>query len=132
MAIHEYKANEALNVQLGQAGVDYVTNRTVNSDTFDILPLNLFITCWNIISELSIVFSNSSKLLTNDPKFCKSLNKINWLSNTIVFLPNITLYILYFPLNPLNSWYKRNLVIDGLMYRLNHIDAGSFEHNPLD
>ena len=29
-----YNANEALNVQLGQAGYDLVTNDTVNSDTY--------------------------------------------------------------------------------------------------
>ena len=29
-----YNANEALNVQLGQAGYDLVTNGTVNSDTY--------------------------------------------------------------------------------------------------
>jgi hypothetical protein len=30
----KYNANEALNVQLGQAGSDYVTNDTINSHTY--------------------------------------------------------------------------------------------------
>ena len=34
MSIQKYRANEALNVQLGQAGYDIVTNATVNSDTY--------------------------------------------------------------------------------------------------
>jgi hypothetical protein len=34
MSIQKYRANEALNVQLGQAGYDIVTDATVNSDTY--------------------------------------------------------------------------------------------------
>ena len=34
MSINKYSANEAGIIQLGQAGVDYVTNATVNSDTY--------------------------------------------------------------------------------------------------
>lgn len=33
MAIHEYQANEALNVQLGQAGMQYITNETRSLST---------------------------------------------------------------------------------------------------
>ena len=34
MSINKYSANEAGSIQLGQAGADYVTNATVNSDTY--------------------------------------------------------------------------------------------------
>ena len=34
MGIRSYSTSEANNIQLGQAGADYVTNGTVNSDTY--------------------------------------------------------------------------------------------------
>ena len=34
MGIRSYSTSEANNIQLGQAGADYVTNATVNSDTY--------------------------------------------------------------------------------------------------
>ncbi len=34
MGIRSYSTSEANNIQLGQAGYDYVTNATVNSDTY--------------------------------------------------------------------------------------------------
>ena len=65
MAIHEYKANEALNVQLGQAGVDYVTNRTVNSDTYvaiqalsvdcEISAVSADTDIWNTLSGITVL-----------------------------------------------------------------------------
>ena len=34
MGIRSYSTSEANNIKLGQAGADYVTNATVNSDTY--------------------------------------------------------------------------------------------------